>query len=69
MYKNLFLNNDTPLLAVDISLQSVTIAELIIKNKRYELANIGMLPLSKGALIDGLIENPSEVAKVIKKLI
>jgi type IV pilus assembly protein PilM len=69
MYKNLFLNKDTPLLAVDISLQSVTIAELIIKNKRYELANIGMLPLSKGALIDGLIENPSEVAKVIKKLI
>ena len=69
MYNNLFLNKETPLLAVDIGSQSITIAQLNVIENVCELVGIGVMPLSKGSVVDGLVENPEEVSKIIKKII
>jgi type IV pilus assembly protein PilM len=69
MYSNLFLNKETPLLAVDIGSQSITIAQLDFKDNVCELVGIGVMPLPEGSVVDGLVENPGEVSDVIKKII
>ena len=69
MYNNLFLNKETPLLAVDIGSQSITIAQLNVIDNECELVGIGMMPLPKGSVVDGLVENPDEVSDIIKKVI
>ena len=68
MYSNLFLNKETPLLAVDIGSQSITIAQLDFKGNVYELVGVGVMPLSEGSVVDGVVENPNEVSDMIKKL-
>ena len=40
MYSELFLNKGTPLLAVDIGLSTITVAQLNLSGKQYELMNI-----------------------------
>ena len=69
MYSNLFLNKETPLLAVDIGSQSITIAQLDFKGNVCELVGVGVMPLPKGSVVDGLVENPDEVSDIIKKII
>ena len=69
MYSDLFLNKETPLLAVDIGSRSVTIAELNLTKNVYELVGIGAMPLPKESVVDGLVENPGEVSDIIKKII
>ena len=69
MYNNLFLNKETPLLAVDIGSRSITIAQLNVIDNECELVGIGMMPLPKGSVVDGLVENPDEVSDIIKKVI
>ena len=69
MYSNLFLNKETPLLAVDIGSQSITIAQLDFKGNVCELVGVGVMPLSEGSVVDGLVENPGEVSDTIKKII
>ena len=69
MYNNLFLNKETPLLAVDIGSRSITIAQLNVIDNECELVGIGMMPLPKGSVVDGLVENPDEVSDIIKKII
>ena len=69
MYSNLFLNKETPLLAVDIGSQSITIAQLDFKDNVCELVGIGVMPLPEGSVVDGLVENPDEVSDIIKKII
>jgi len=69
MYNNLFLNKETPLLAVDIGSQSITIAQLDFKGNVTELVGVGVMPLPEGSVVDGMVENPSEVSDIIKKII
>ena len=69
MYSNLFLNKETPLLAVDIGSQSITIAQLNFIENVCELVGVGVMPLPKGSIVDGLVENPEEVSDIIKKII
>ena len=69
MYSNLFLNKETPLLAVDIGSRSITIAQLNVIENECELVGIGVMPLPKGSVVDGLVENPDEVSDIIKKII
>ena len=69
MYSNLFLNKETPLLAVDIGSQSITIAQLNFIENVCELVGVGVMPLPKGSVVDGLVENPGEVSDIIKKII
>jgi type IV pilus assembly protein PilM len=69
MYNNLFLNKETPLLAVDIGSRSITIAQLNVIDNECELVGIGVMPLPKGSVVDGLVENPDEVSDIIKKVI
>jgi type IV pilus assembly protein PilM len=69
MYNNLFLNKETPLLAVDIGSQSITIGQLKVKKNVCELVAIGMMPISKGSVIDGLVEDSDEVLETIKQII
>ena len=69
MYNNLFLNKETPLLAVDIGSRSITIAQLNVIDNECELVGIGVMPLPKGSVVDGLVENPDEVSDIIKKII
>ncbi len=69
MYSNLFLNKETPLLAVDIGSQSITIAQLNFIENVCELVGVGVMPLPKGSVVDGLVENPDEVSDIIKKII
>ena len=69
MYTNLFLNKETPLLAVDIGSQAITIAQLNFIENVCELVGIGMMSLPKGSVVDGLVENPDEVSDIIKKII
>jgi len=69
MYSNLFLNKETPLLAVDIGSQSITIAQLNFIENVCELVGVGVMPLPKGSIVDGLVENPDEVSDIIKKII
>jgi type IV pilus assembly protein PilM len=69
MYSNLFLNKETPLLAVDIGSQSITIAQLNSIENVCELVGVGVMPLPKGSVVDGLVENPDEVSDIIKKII
>jgi len=69
MYSNLFLNKETPLLAVDIGSQSITIAQLNFIKNVCELVGVGVMPLPKGSVVDGLVENPDEVSDIIKKII
>ena len=69
MYNNLFLNKETPLLAVDIGSQSITIGQLKVKNNVCELVAIGIMPISKGSVIDGLVEDSDEVLEAIKQII
>ena len=69
MYSNLFLNKETPLLAVDIGSQAITIAQLNFIENVCELVGVGVMPLPKGSVVDGLVENPGEVSDIIKKII
>ncbi|MBT7520677.1 MAG: type IV pilus assembly protein PilM [Nitrospina sp.] len=69
MYNNLFLNKETPLLAIHIGSRSITIAQLNVLENVCELVGVGVMPLSKGCIVDGLVENPDEVSSVIKKII
>ena len=69
MYSNLFLNKETPLLAVDIGSQSITIAQLNFIENACELVGVGVMPLPEGSVVDGMVENPSEVSDIIKKII
>jgi type IV pilus assembly protein PilM len=69
MYSNLFLNKETPLLAVDIGSQSITIAQLNFVENVCELVWVGVMPLPEGSVVDGLVENPGEVSDMIKKIV
>ena len=69
MYSNFFLNKETPLLGVDIGSQSITIAQLNFIENVCELVGVGVMPLPKGSVVDGLVENPGEVSDMIKKIV
>ena len=69
MYSELFLNKGTPLLAVDIGLKTITVAQLSLNRNQYELMNIGVVQLPEGSVIDGLVEKPKEVVDSLKQLI
>ena len=43
MYGELFLNKGTPLLAVDIGLNTITVSQLKLSGRQYELMNIGVV--------------------------
>ena len=69
MYSELFLNKGTPLLAVDIGLKTITVAQLSLNRNQYELMNIGVVQLPEGSIVDGLVEKPKEVVDSLKQLI
>lgn len=65
----MFLDKNTPLVAVDISAHSVVIAQLKQVKDRLELMSLGARSLGEGCVIDGVIEKPGEVVDALSQLL
>jgi len=65
----MFLNKKTPLVAVDISSNSITVAQLDTVNNKPKLMNLGAMPLEEGSVVRGVIENPSNVISALRLLL
>ncbi len=66
---SIFLNEDTPLVAVDIGSHSAVIAQLSLVKGQYELMNLGILPLEEESVVDGVVKKPDEVVDTLKQLV
>ena len=65
----MYLNNNTPLVAVDINSTSVAVARISFIKNQHELMNLSVTPLSKGTVVDEAIEKPDEVVNALKRLV
>lgn len=65
----MWLSNKTQIIGIDIGSHSVKVVQLLKKKKRFELMNLGMIPLPENTFIDGMTENPKIVSEAIKQLI
>ncbi len=65
----MFLDENTPLVAVDIGSHSAVIAQLNLIKGRYELMNLGVLPLEEESVVGGVVKKPDEVVDALKQLV
>ncbi|SVD63029.1 uncharacterized protein METZ01_LOCUS415883, partial [marine metagenome] len=65
----MFLNKETPLVAVDISSNSITVAQLDTVNDKPKLVSLGVMPLEEGSVVRGVIEKPSDVINALRLLL
>ncbi len=65
----MFLDENTPLVAVDIGSHSAVIAQLNLVKSRYELMNLGVLPLEEESVVGGVVKKPDEVVDTLKQLV
>ena len=65
----MFLDKKTPLVAVDISSNSITVAQLDRVNDKPKLVSLGVMPLEEGSVVSGVIENPSNVINALRLLL
>ena len=56
-------------MAVDISSNSITVAQLDTVNNKPKLMNLGAMPLEEGSVVRGVIENPSNVISALRLLL
>ena len=47
-------------MAVDISSNSITVAQLDTVNDKPKLVSLGVMPLEEGSVVRGVIEKPSD---------
>jgi type IV pilus assembly protein PilM len=70
IFGSLFRKRYAPLMGLDISSSSVKLVELDLDQQgRYTLVRAAIEPLEKGAIADGTVEKPDEVAEAVRRLI
>lgn len=65
----MFLNKKTPLVAVDINSNSVTVAQLDTVNDKPKLMSLGVMPLEEGSVVSNVIEKPAKVVDALRLLL
>ena len=66
----MFLSKKTPLVAVDLGSHSIKLVQLKkIMGGNFELANIGIMPLQEGSIVEGSIKKPDKVSETLSRLI
>ncbi|KMP12708.1 hypothetical protein UR09_00525 [Candidatus Nitromaritima sp. SCGC AAA799-A02] len=65
----MFLSEKTPLVAVDIGSYSVVIAQLALVKDKFELLNLGVMPLEEESVVDGVVKKPDEVVEALSRLV
>jgi type IV pilus assembly protein PilM len=70
IFGSLFRKRYAPLMGLDISSSSVKLVELDLDQQgRYTLVRAAIEPLEKGAIADGTVEKPDDVAEAVRRLI
>ncbi|MCH8157260.1 MAG: type IV pilus assembly protein PilM [Nitrospinae bacterium] len=65
----MFLSEKTPLVAVDIGSYSAVIAQLSLVKDRFELMNLGVMPLEEESVVDGVVKKPDDIVDALKQLV
>lgn len=63
------LSRKSQVIGIDIGSHSIKLVQLLQKKKRFELMNVGIIPLPENTFEDGMTENPNLVSEAIKQLI
>lgn len=63
------LSKKSQVVGIDIGSHAIKIVQLLKKKKKFELMNVGIIPLPENTFVDGMTENPNLVTEAIKQLV
>ncbi len=63
------LSRKSQVIGLDIGSHSIKLVQLLQKKKKFELLNVGIIPLPENTFEDGMTENPNLVSEAIKQLV
>lgn len=63
------LSKKSQIIGIDMGSHSIKLVQLQQKKNRYELMNVGIMPLPENTFEDGMTENPNLVSEALKQLI